>query len=63
MKELIEELIKEKKYEEDIREFTFRCAKESFNITANRYIKFKDYVNGIESFEEFQRVMYIKGDN
>lgn len=56
MKELIEELIKERKIEKDVREIAFQRAKETFNITANRFIKFKDYVNGIGSFDEFQRM-------
>lgn len=56
IKDLIEELIKEKKREEDIKELVFRRAKEEFNIAANRFIKFKDYVNGIDSFDEFKRM-------
>lgn len=56
IKDLIEELINEKKREEDIKELTFRRAKESFNIAANRFIKYKDYINGIDSFDEFKRM-------
>ena len=56
IKDLIEELINEKKREEDVRELAFRRAKESFNIAANRFIKYKDYVNGIDSFDEFKRI-------
>lgn len=56
IKDLIEELINEKKREEDIKELTFRRAKENFNIAANRFIKYKNYINGIGSFKEFQRM-------
>ena len=52
----IEELINEKKREEDVRELAFRRAKENFIITANRFIKYKDYINGIDSFDEFKRI-------
>nr|DAX81597.1 MAG TPA: hypothetical protein [Caudoviricetes sp.] len=56
IKDLIEELINEKKREEDVRELAFRRAKENFIIAANRFIKYKDYINGIDSFNEFQRM-------
>lgn len=60
---MIEELIEQNKCEEKLKELSFQRIKEKVNMLADHYSKLRDYVNEIDNFDEFKRMMYTRGEN
>ncbi len=63
IEKMIEELIEKNKCEEKQKELSFQRVKERVNMLADHYSKLRDYVNEIDNFDEFKRMMYTRGEN
>lgn len=63
IEKMIEELIEKNKCEEKLKELSFQRTKERVNMLADHFSKLRDHINEIDNFDEFKRMMYIKGDN
>ena len=63
IEKMIEELIEKNKCEEKQKELSFQRVKERVNMLADYYSKLRDYVNEIDNFDEFKRMMYTRGEN
>ena len=63
IEKMIEELIEKNKCEEKQKELSFQRVKEKVNMLADHYSKLRDYVNEIDNFDEFKRMMYTRGEN
>ena len=63
IEKMIEELIEKNKCEEKEKELSFQHVKERVNMLADHYSKLRDYVNEIDNFDEFKRMMYTRGEN
>lgn len=62
IEKMIEELIEKNKCEEKLKELSFQRVKERVNMLADHYSKLRDYVNEIDNFDEFKRLV-IRGEN
>ena len=62
IEKMIEELIEKNKCEEKQKELSFQRVKERVNMLADHYSKLRDYVNEIDNFDEFKRLV-IRGEN
>ena len=63
IEKMIEELIEKDKCEEKEKELSFQRVKKRVNMLADHYSKLRDYVNEIDNFDEFKRMMYTRGEN
>ena len=62
IEKMIEELIEKNRCEEKLKELSFQRVKERVNMLADHYSKLRDYVNEIDNFDEFKRLV-IRGEN